>query len=88
MEEVGLLSTFAVCVDVVLIGETVCVHTAHPLSQDLRVYAGYGLLITIYFLFNLLLISLTTLEGPLNVTPMYVSISTVKIKLFTSYLAK
>ena len=30
----GLLSTFAVCVDVVLIGETACVRTAHILRQD------------------------------------------------------
>ena len=34
VEEVGLLSTFAVCVDVVLIGETACVGTAHILRQD------------------------------------------------------
>ena len=34
VEVAGLLSTFAVCVDVVLIGETACVRTAHILRQD------------------------------------------------------
>ena len=34
VEAVGLLSTFAVCVDVVLIGETACVRTAHILRQN------------------------------------------------------
>ena len=34
VEVVGLLATFFVFVDVVLIGETVCVRTAHTLRQD------------------------------------------------------
>ena len=40
VEVVGLLSTFAVCVDVVLIGETACVRTAHILRQDWRSHTG------------------------------------------------
>ena len=34
VEVVGLLAVFAVFVDVVLIGETACVRTAHILRQD------------------------------------------------------
>ena len=34
VEVVGLLATFSVFVDVVLIGETACVRTAHILRQD------------------------------------------------------
>ena len=34
VEVVGLLAAFSVFVDVVLIGETVCVRTAHILRQD------------------------------------------------------
>ena len=34
VEVVGLLSVFSVFVDVVLIGETACVRTAHILRQD------------------------------------------------------
>ena len=34
VEVVGLLATFFVFVDVVLIGEIVCVRTAHTLRQD------------------------------------------------------
>ena len=34
VEVVGLLSVFAVFVDVVLIGETVCVRSVHTLRQD------------------------------------------------------
>ena len=40
VEVAGLLSTFAVCVDVVLIGETACVRTAHILCQDWRSHTG------------------------------------------------
>ena len=34
VEVVGLLAAFSVFVDVVLIGETACVRTAHTLRQD------------------------------------------------------
>ena len=44
----GLLSTFAVCVDVVLIGETACVRTAHILRRDWRSHTGLGFLILAY----------------------------------------
>ena len=48
VEVAGLLSTFAVCVDVVLIGETACVRTAHILRRDWRSHTGLGFLILAY----------------------------------------
>ena len=47
VEVVGLLTAFSVFVDVVLIGETACVRTAHTPRQDLRFCVGYGLLFTL-----------------------------------------
>ena len=34
LEVVGLLPAFSVFIDVISIGETACVHTAHTLRQD------------------------------------------------------
>ena len=47
VEVMGLLAAFAVFVDVVLIGETACVRTAHPLRKNWRFCVGYGLLFTL-----------------------------------------